>query len=147
MKMMTIISPAPPIKYWCADGCFTVAAGCVTIWNPDSLSSSETGANAGVRCWDKYSFEWIRCQEAIGGIYLSKKKKWRHETSQPALYFHYFKLDWKAESSNAIPSETFFFSSARIVVFWKRDESRPRWNCTNVACSYTRQFYLSSHIL
>jgi hypothetical protein len=37
------------IDYYSEDGCFAVSASCVTISNPDSLSSSETGVNLGIR--------------------------------------------------------------------------------------------------
>jgi hypothetical protein len=37
------------IDYRCEDGRFLVSASCVTISNPDSLSSSETGVNPGIR--------------------------------------------------------------------------------------------------
>jgi hypothetical protein len=33
----------------CEDGPFPVSASCVTISNPDSLSSSETGVDPGIR--------------------------------------------------------------------------------------------------
>jgi hypothetical protein len=33
------------INYKCENGCFLLTADCVTISNPDSLSSSETGVN------------------------------------------------------------------------------------------------------
>jgi hypothetical protein len=33
------------IDYKCEDGRFPLSASCVTILNPDSLSSSETGVN------------------------------------------------------------------------------------------------------
>ncbi len=35
--------------YSCEDGRFPVPASCVTISNPDSPSSSETGVNTGTR--------------------------------------------------------------------------------------------------
>jgi hypothetical protein len=37
------------IDYRCEDGCFPVSASCVTISNPDSLSSSEKGFNHDIR--------------------------------------------------------------------------------------------------
>ncbi len=55
----------------------------------DSLSSSETGVNFGIRSWKKHFSEWAWCQKAIGGIYSTKK--WRAETLQPGLEFDYFK--------------------------------------------------------
>ncbi len=35
--------------YRCEDGSFPVSASCVTISNPNSLSSSGTGVNPGIR--------------------------------------------------------------------------------------------------
>jgi hypothetical protein len=61
----------------------------VTIANLDLLSNSETGVNPGIRSWKKHLSDWARCQEAIGGIYFTKK--WRAETIQPGLEFDNFK--------------------------------------------------------
>ncbi len=47
------LSPAA-IDYRREDGPFPVFASCVTISHPDSLSSSETGVNPGIRSW-KYT--------------------------------------------------------------------------------------------
>jgi hypothetical protein len=77
------------IDYRCEDGRLMVSASCVTISNLDSLSTSETGNNSGIRSWKKHSSEWARCQKAIGGIYFTKK--WRAETLQPGLEFDNFK--------------------------------------------------------
>ncbi len=60
-------------------------ASCVTISNPHSLSSSETGVNPEIRSWKNHLSEWARCQKAVGGIYFTKK--WRAETVQPGLEF------------------------------------------------------------
>ncbi len=63
-----------------------MSASCVTISNPDLLSSSKTGVHSGIRRWKKKHFsEWAQCQKAIGGIYFAKK--WRAETLQPGLEF------------------------------------------------------------
>ncbi len=40
------------IDYKCEDGRFSVPARCVTISNPNSLSSCETGVNPGLRSWN-----------------------------------------------------------------------------------------------
>jgi hypothetical protein len=45
------------IDYGCEDGRFPVFASCVAISNPDSLSSSETGVNPGIRSLKKHSSE------------------------------------------------------------------------------------------
>jgi hypothetical protein len=37
------------IDYRCEDGCFPVYTSCVTISNPDSLPSSETGVDPGLK--------------------------------------------------------------------------------------------------
>jgi hypothetical protein len=45
-----VINGAVTIEHRCEDGgSITVSASCVTISNPDSLSSSETGVNPGIR--------------------------------------------------------------------------------------------------
>ncbi len=74
--------------YRCEDGRFQVSASCVTISNPDSLSSSDTGVNPGIRRWRKHSSDWARCQKAIGGIYFTNE--WIAETLQPGLEFDNF---------------------------------------------------------
>ncbi len=73
------------LDYGCENGSFPLSASCMTISNPDSLSSSETGVNPGIRSWKKHSSDWARCQKAIGGIYFTKK--WRGETLHPGLEF------------------------------------------------------------
>ncbi len=82
------------IDYRCEDGCFPVSASCLTISNPDSLSSSETGNNPGIRSWKKHSSDWARCQKAVGGIYFTKKR--RVETLQPGSEFDNFKHQLKS---------------------------------------------------
>ncbi len=71
------------------DGRFQVSTSCVTISNPEFAFQQWN------RCWSwfkkmkKHWSEWARCQEDIGGIYLTKK--WRAETLQPSLEFVNFK--------------------------------------------------------
>jgi hypothetical protein len=67
---------------------FSASGSSVTISNPDSLSSSETGVNPVIRSWKKHLSEWDRGQKAIGGIYFTKK--WRAETLQPGVEFDSF---------------------------------------------------------
>ncbi len=62
------------IDYGSDDGRFPVSATCVTLSNPESLSSSETK----VTLENKMNKALIRifgCQEATGGIYFRKKVK------------------------------------------------------------------------
>ncbi len=66
-----------------------MSASCVTISNPDLLSSSETRINHGMRSWKNHLSEWARCQKASDGIYFTKKR--RAETLQPGLDFDNFK--------------------------------------------------------
>ncbi len=73
------------IDYRCEKGRVLVYASCVTISNPDLLSSSETWVDPGRRSWKNHLSEWARCQKAIGCIYFTKK--WRAETLQK-LYLH-----------------------------------------------------------
>ncbi len=77
------------IDYRCEDGRFQVSTSCETISIPKSLSSNETGVNAGIRSWKKHSSEWAWCQRAMGGIYSTKK--WRADTPQRGLEFGNFK--------------------------------------------------------
>ncbi len=65
------------IDYRCGDG------------RPNSLSSSETGVNLGIKSWWRHLSEWAQRQEAIGDIYFTKK--WRAETLKPRLEFGSFK--------------------------------------------------------
>jgi hypothetical protein len=58
--------------YRCRCGRYPVFAGCVTTSNYDSLSSTETGINRGVRRWNKHFSEWARCQKALCGICFTK---------------------------------------------------------------------------
>ncbi len=77
------------IDYRCLDCRFPVFASCVTISNPDSLSSSETRVYPGIRSWKKHLSDWARRQKAVGGVYFTKK--WRAETLQPGSEFDNFK--------------------------------------------------------
>jgi hypothetical protein len=83
--LITTRSGPTAIDYRCKNERFPVSWSCVTIANPDTLSSSETGVNLGIRSWKKHSSEWAWWQEAIGEIYFTKK--WRAETLQPGLEF------------------------------------------------------------
>ncbi len=93
------VSVLKGIDYGCEDGRFSVSASCVTISNPDSLSSSETGVNPGIWSW-KHLPEWARCQKAIGGTYPTNK--WRAETLEPGLEFNNLKPWLKCGIFNCI---------------------------------------------
>jgi hypothetical protein len=110
------------IDYRCEDGRFPVSGSCVTISNPDSLSSSETGVNPEIRSWRKYLSGWAWCQKTIGGIYSTKK--WRAETLLPGLEFNNFKPRLKMYLQKHLLAERFVFWGAMIGVFWK-SKSRP----------------------
>jgi hypothetical protein len=77
------------VDYRCEDDRFPVSTRNVTITNPESLYSSETGVNPGIRSGKKDLSERARCQKAIGGIYFTKKR--RAETLRPGLEFDNFK--------------------------------------------------------
>jgi hypothetical protein len=56
---------------------FQCPASCVTIPNTESLFSSETGVNSGMRSWKMHLSDRARYQKAIGGIYFTRK--WKEE--------------------------------------------------------------------
>jgi hypothetical protein len=114
------------IDYRCEDGRFPVLASCVTISNPNLLSSSDTGVDPGIRSWKKHLSEWARCQKAIGGIYFTKK--WRAETLQTGFEFDNFKSRLKSWIFKGISWLNGSFLGVMIRVFWKK-ESRPiKWH-------------------
>jgi hypothetical protein len=103
-------SSVEPTDYRYEYGRFSVSVSFVTISHTDSLFSSETWINPGIRSWKKHSSAWARCQEAIGGIYFDSRKPrkpllvvsvttcrlipishWHHHRSQPATSH----ADWK----------------------------------------------------
>ncbi len=73
----------------CEDGRFLVSTSCVASPNPDSLSSSETGVNPGIRSWKKALIWMSSMSESHWCIYFTKK--WRAGTLQPGLEFDNFK--------------------------------------------------------
>ncbi len=75
--------------YRCEDGRFPASANCLTISNPESLSSSKKGVKSRNKTLKKHLSEWARCQKAIGGIHFTNK--WRAETLQTGLEFDNFK--------------------------------------------------------
>ncbi len=127
-----------PVDYRCEDVRFPVPASCVTISNPNSLSSSETGVNPGIRSWKKHLSEWARSQEAIDGIYFTKK--WWAKTIQSGLEFDNFEHFFKTVSSNASSGWTVRFFGVDDWCYWKR-ESRPiYWHQCRLL---TRQHFIS----
>jgi hypothetical protein len=89
LSCLPILWQVRAIDYRREDGRFPVSMSFVTISNPDSLSSSETGVNPSIRSWKKHLSEWARCQKAICSIYFTKK--WRADTLPPGLEFDSFK--------------------------------------------------------
>jgi hypothetical protein len=58
----------------CADCPFICS---VSLSNPDSLSSSETGVKPGIRSWEKQVSDCTWCQEAFRGIYSQRSEELR----------------------------------------------------------------------
>jgi hypothetical protein len=100
------------IDYWREDGRFRVSTSCVTISNPDSLSSSETGDSPGIRSWKKHLSEWARCQKAMGGIYFTQKL--RAQTLQHGSEFD----NVKARLDNGIFKEISWLSGSVFRGWW-----------------------------
>jgi hypothetical protein len=88
------------LDYRCEGGRSQASPSWVTIWNPNSLSSSETGVNPGIRSREKHTSDWAKSQKAIGGIYVTKK--WRAETLQPGMEFDIFKPQLKSSIFNCV---------------------------------------------
>ncbi len=79
---------------------------CVTISNPDSLSSSETGINPGIKTAKSTDLNLL---DAIKPLVVStSQKKWKAATLQPALRFDNFKpwLKKGVSSSDGSPAST-----------------------------------------
>jgi hypothetical protein len=85
------------------------------ISNLESLSSSETGANRGIRSWKNHFSEWACCQKAIGGSYF--KKKWRAATLHPGLELDNFNTRLKSGIFKCISSLYVSFFWGRWLVF------------------------------
>ncbi len=108
----------------------------MTISNPDSLSSRETGVNPEIRSWKKkHSTEWAQCQEAIGGIYFTKK--WRAETLQPGSEFDGFEPRLKSGIFKCTSWVKGSFFWEWIGVFWKKESGPIEWHQRRlVFCSH-----------
>ncbi len=110
------------------------------ISNPESISSSATGVNRGIKSWKEHWSEWAGCQNAIRGIYFTKKS--RAETLQHCLELDFFKPWLEAVSLKGSPDGTGFFLGGDRG-FWKK-KSRLIYNGTNVA-SQLANLFVSSH--
>jgi hypothetical protein len=100
-KCLALTQTWKTIDYGAEDGRFPVYAICVTTTNPDSRFSSETGGfNPGIKSWKSTLLNEVQCQEAIGGIDFTKKR--RAETPQPGLEFDNFKPRLEIGSSLCI---------------------------------------------
>jgi hypothetical protein len=53
------------MDYVWEDGPCAVSAGCVTISNPDLLSSSETGVNPGLRSWKNTNLNELNVRKPL----------------------------------------------------------------------------------
>jgi hypothetical protein len=51
------LRPVPAMDYGCEGGRLVVPATCVTVSNPDLLSSSEQGVHPGITSWKNHSSE------------------------------------------------------------------------------------------
>ncbi len=116
-----------------------LSGSCVTISNPNSLSSSETGVNSGIRSWKKRLSDWAQCQKAIGGINFTKK--WRAETLQPGLDFDNFKHRLKSSIFNCISWLNGSFFWGWWLGFSERG-SQDLSNGTNVVSQFANVFFV-----
>ncbi len=114
------------IDHRCEEGRFQVSASFVTISNPDSLSSCETGVDPGIRSWRKHSSDWARCQKAIGDIYFTKKG--RAETLQPGLELDNFQRRLKSGIFKCI---SWLNSSFFLLGWWSRFSERGSQDLSN----------------
>ncbi len=130
------------IYYRCEYGHSPVSTSCVTIWNPNSLSSSETGVNPEIKSWKKDLYDWARCQKAIGGIYFTKK--WRAETRHPGLEFDNFKPRLKSGIFNRSPDWTVRFFGVDDRGFLK--EGVKTYLMASMSSLNSPTFFLSSHL-
>ncbi len=127
------------IDYRCEHSPFPVSASCVTISNPDSLSSSGSEVYFEIKGW--------KIGRALIWMSLMSKSRWWylfHEEVKSRDSTAWFRI-WqfqtsalKVVSSNASPGWTVrFFFSAMIEIFWIWDSSTIQW----------RQYRLLTHPL
>jgi hypothetical protein len=93
---------------------------CPRVARPGSAKNETTSQRLII--WKMHLFEWAQCQEAIGGIYFTKK--WRAETLQSGLEFDNFKPRLESGIFDCIFWLNGSFLGMMMGVFWKR-ESRP----------------------
>jgi hypothetical protein len=132
-------NPLRTMDYRREYGCFPVSTSCVTISNPNALSSRETWMNVGIRSWKPK--EWVRCQKAVGGIYFTQKG--RHDALQTGLLTEHFnsllkrgifkRISWLNDSFVGGFDLDFFFE--RGIFF-----GRPTW-CHQFVASYIANFF------
>jgi hypothetical protein len=97
----------PAVDYRSEDGCYPVSGSWVTISNPNSLSSSETGVYPGIRSW-KGSYIWKSLMsESHWWIYFTKIWIRTDDTPQACLTFDsYFKHGLRTYGNLAPCSDT-----------------------------------------
>jgi hypothetical protein len=123
----------------------------VTIMNPESLSSTETGVDPEIRSWKNHLSKWARRKKAIGVVYFTKK--WKVETLQRGLGIGSFKPRLKGCNFNThLLAERsvfyfylfiffFFLDHYGLLKIWSKDLS----NGTNVV-SWLANFLFCLHI-
>ncbi len=89
-----------PIDYRCDVGRFLVSASYVTISNPDSLSSSETGFNSGIRSWKS---NYLNELDVRKPLVVSISQRVRAATLQPGLEFDNFEPWLESDIFKRIP--------------------------------------------
>ncbi len=109
-------------EYSCEDGYYSVSSSSVTISNPDSPSSSETGVNPGIMSWKSTCLIELDVRKPLVVSMSQRSEEMRLYNlvqnltiSNPGL---------KAVSSNASTGWTVRFSGVMIWVFWKREPRR-----------------------
>ncbi len=108
----------PTADYRCEHGRFPLSTNCVTIPNPDLLSSSEAGVNSEIRSWKKHSSEWARCQseKAICGVYFTRT--WKSDAQEPSLESNNFKPQLESGIVKCVSWLIGSFLGVMIGVFW-----------------------------
>ncbi len=60
------------MDYRCEDGRFPMSASCVTISNPDSLSSNASGVNPGIESWKSTHLNELDAKKPLV-VYISQR--------------------------------------------------------------------------
>jgi hypothetical protein len=84
--MLLAIRDSGAMYYRCADGRFLMSPRGCWVSNHIHISSSKTRVNAGIRGWKLHLSKFNRCQESVGGICFTKKKR-RAASLQPLTLF------------------------------------------------------------